>query len=710
MDQFAVIADMVRESEKHADSGSKERLRAIEYYRGEMNDTPSEEGMSSMTSRQVRDHIKKALPSIVRTIFGGDDVVEYMPVGQGDEEVVDQATDYVNRVVVPEADVQSHVMDAIHDAMLLRNGILKWWWEDRQCVKFSRHTGLTDDALTQLAGGDDVEIVEHTEREEAVETEHGIVPLLVHDVKIKRTYVESRVHVAAVPRENFLIHPDATTLQTSRLTGDKTTVCRSDLVQMGYDRDLVDSLSTAEDDDLEEDTRRNTAFDGDVASQRANDELDYYDLYVRFDKDDDGIAELRHMVFAGGLAEKNLLIDDECDEVQFCDVKVMSQPHQWEGISLFDDLADVQRVSTVLIRQTLDNLYWSNMPERTAQEGVILNPEALSSPEFGQTIYVKQGVDVRGAHGFNQVPFFAEKSYGMLEYMDKQAEERTGISNAASGMAPDALQNMTAKASAMIEQAGIGQVELMVREIAEGLKPLFRGLLRLIVRHQDVPRTVRLRDEWVQFDPRDWNSDMDCTVNTGLGAGTRERDMQVMQFVLGLQEKLLASFGAANNPYVKPENLSASLSKLVESAGLKTPATYFHEPTPEEIQQIIQAQQSQPSPEQIKARAEQEKLQQQMQLEDKKMQVNTEKERAQMEADLRVKQAEIAAKTQQQQNDLESKAALRAQELQWEREKFAAEMELEREKLAQAREDEIMKAQAQRIADNFAAVSQGQQQ
>jgi len=36
----------------------------------------------------------------------------------------------------------------------------------------------------------------------------------------------------------------------------------------------------------------------------------------------------------------------------------------------------------------------------------------------------------------------------------QEATDRTGISDASSGMAPDALQNMTAKATALVEQAG----------------------------------------------------------------------------------------------------------------------------------------------------------------------------------------------------------------------------------------------------------------
>lgn len=669
-DQFSIIADMVREAERHADDLSKDRLRSIEYYQGEMKDTPAESGRSQMVNRLVRAQIKKVLPSIGRTILHGDDIVEFLPGGEGDDEGAAQVSDYINLIVVPESRSRDAIYDAVHDALLLRNGILKWWFEEKQAVKISRHTGLTDDALAILVGGDDVDVLEHTQREEM--TDAG--PVAVHDVKIRRVFMQRGIKAAAVPRERFLIHPDAVSLDDSLVTGEKTTIRRSDLVAMGYDRELVDGLSLADDDDTEEDARRDTVTRADEG-QRANDAIDYYDLFIRVDLDGDGISELRHMCFAGGLGEKNLLVDEECDEVQFCDIAVMRQPHQWEGISLADDLMDLQRAETVLLRQTLDNIYWQNNPQPIMQDGAITNPDAVYSPEFGKPIRARQGVDVRAALGFNTVPFVARDSFGMLEYLDAEAQDRTGVSDASSGMAPDALQNMTAKASAMIEQAGIGQTEMMVQTVADGLRRFFRGLLRLAIRHQDVPRTVRLRDKWVEVDPRHWNADMDCRVNTGLGAGTRERDMMMMQVVMGAQEKLLAAFGA-DNPFVKPDQVYNALAKMVESAGLKTPGMYFTEPDPQEVQAKLQAQAQQPSPEmakvQAQAQADQAKMQAQAQIEAAKLQAQREADamrlrgevtlkREQMQAEIQLKREQMLAEMQLKREQMEMEAVMRAQ-------------------------------------------------
>lgn len=658
MNPIATIADMIRAAETHADDLSADRIRAIEYYQGDMTDTPADDGRSRMVSRDVRAHIKKVLPSMMRTIFASGDVVEYQPVGPGDEEGAEQASDYVNRVVAPEADIRRHVEDAIHDALLLRNGILKWWWSEKKSVSVSEHSGLDDDAFAQLVNDEDTEVLEHTERQDVMETPEGPMPMTVHDVRIKRYDTEKCIKVAAVPRERFLIHPDAVTLEDSLLTGEIMKLTRSDLVAMGYDQKTVDGLSMAHEDDYEQGLRRDFVDESDE-SHGPNEQIDYYDVFVRFDMDGDGIAELRHMCFAGGLHERNLLMDEECDEVQFCDIKIMAQPHQWEGISLADDLMDLQRAKTVLMRQTLDNIYWQNNPQPIMQAGAIENEEAVFNPEFGLPIRVKAGMSTGDAIGFNTVPFVAKDSFAMMEYLDQEAVDRTGVSDASAGLAPDALQNMTAKASAMIEQQGIGQTEMMVRTVAEGLRRFFRGILRLTIRHQDVERTVRLRGEWVQFDPRHWNSGMDCTVNVGLGSGTRERDMQMMQMIMGLQEKMLAGFGP-DNPFVKPENLWAALSKMVETAGLKTPETYFTEPDPQEVQQKLQAasQQGQAG-EMAKAQADQAKMQ--------------------MEA--QAKQAEMAMRREEMQAEMALKREQKEAEMQLARERMEAEFALARDKM-----------------------------
>jgi hypothetical protein len=696
-DLCTAVSSLVEDARKYGEERSADRIKAIEYFDGEMKDVKAEDDRSKVVSRDTRAIIKKVLPSIKRTLLGSAELVEYLPQGQEDEAGAEQASDYVNFVALPECKGRKAIWSAIHDAVKLRNGILKWFQKKTIDVKVSSHTGLDEAAFAQLVSDPDVEVLAYSQRVEMIDTPQGPVQQPAHDVKIKRRVETSLPAIVAVPPENWLIHPDAVSLEDSPILGESYKVRRSDLVKMGYDRKVVDDLhgSTGEssEHEAEETARRRDVFNRDSAPTRSLEEVEFYDLLVRIDYDDDGIAELRRMVFAGGLKEENLLENTEWDEINYADVVSEERPHQWEGNSIPDDTMDIQQIKTVLLRGTLDNLYWQNNLQPIVQEGQVQNPEAVLNPKFGQVIRVPQGTPVHEAVGYSQVPMVADKSFNMMAYLDGELADRTGINDASSGLAPDALQNMTAKASALIEQAGIGQTEMMVSCIAESLAPVFKGFLRLVVQHQDKPRTVRLRNEWVTVDPRSWNASMDAQVNTGLGAGTRERDVIAVQQVIALQKELLATLGP-NNPYVKPEQLYNAIAKLVQATGLKNVQQFFTKPDPQEIEALQKAQQDQPNPEQMKAEAamklEEARTQGRMQIEqmraqarlaeyDKKMQADAAHEQAQRDADLQVKLAELEKETEAKRQDIVAAAQREADRRETELQKADIQQQTERE-------------------------------
>ena len=697
----ATLADLITDCENYREERSADRIQAMNYYDGKMSDVPSDEGRSRVVSRDVRAAIKKVLPSVVRTILGNDKVVEFEPVSEGDEEKAEQATDYMNYVVLPESDGREAIQDAMHDALLLRNGVIRWWHDERQIIKVTHHTGLDDMTFAQLVAADDVEVLEHSPRIENVQQmdpktgQPMAMQVPVHDVKIKRAEPVRKIRLAAVPLEKFLIHPDAIDLDDALLVGIGERLRRADLVAMGYDRATIDALPEASTDLEAEEERlqRRREYAEETVTERMLQEVDYYEVYVRIDKDDDGIAELRRIVLAGGTGQENILEDEYWDEVPFADIACERRPHQWEGASVADDVTEIQRVKTVLLRQTLDNLYWQNMAQPAVQEGAIENPESVLNPQFGLPIRIKRGVNVADALQYNRVPFFAEQSFSMLGYLDNEAADRTGINDASSGMAPDALQNTTAKASAMIEAQGIGQTELIVRTLAHGLKRVFKGLLRLTIQHQDKPRSVRLKGKWVQFDPRSWDANMDATVNVGLGAGTRERDMMMMSQIIALQEKIVANMGL-DNPFVTPENFHKSVTSLTASAGIKSPDMYFSAPDPQDIERRKQIAATKPTPEQEKAQAamqiEQMKAQLAIRSKEMDVQVQTSKEQAQLQADLQVKQAEMEKDAIARREQLEADAIKEEQKANLKREEMAQARELKLLELAQQRELAMM--------------------
>lgn len=642
----AAVSHLVKECESYREELSIDRDKAMEYFDGKMDDVPVIDGRSKVVSRDVRAHIKKVLPSLIRTILGNDQVAEFQPMGEGDEEYAEQASDYISNVVFPESDGYEAVEDAIHDALKLRNGIIRWWHEKKDRVEVTQHTGLDELALVQLIGDDDVTVLEQDQRVEIVDIEgQGPTQTTVYDVKIRKRFTNGRTRLGAVPPEQLLVHPDALCIEESPLTGINMRQRRSDLVAMGYDRDVIDSLpvagATSDQDDEESTRRRDLINDDNATAATAMQEVEYYELYVRYDADDDGIAELRRLVYAGAIKEEYLLENEEWDDVPFADIILERRPHQREGSSIADDTMEGQKVKTVLLRETLDNIYWQNKAQPIVDEQAVVNPDAVLNPAFGKPIRVSAGTDVRAALGFTQVPFVGAQSFQMLDYFDREMADVTGITDAAGGLAPDALQNVTAKASSMVEQAGIAQTELMARTIARGLVPVFKGLLKLTIKHQDKPRMVRLRKKWVTFDPKPWNSGMDVIVNTGLGAGTRERDMMMMQMIVGLQEKLLAQLGAVNNPFVTPKNMFNALTKLVQASGMRATDQFFTEPTEEQINKLIAQQSNQPNPEMEKLKQQQAKADMDAKIEQQKIESNERIEMAKLQQEYQLKRYQI---------------------------------------------------------------------
>jgi hypothetical protein len=674
------IGKLIEDAIQYQRQLSPERIRAMQYYDGEMVDVPPRKGWSAAVSRDVRAVMSKAMPSIMRTIVGNDKIVEFPPQGEGDEDQSEQISDFVNQVIIPESNAVNGIHDACYDALLLRNGIITWGVDKKIRIEGSEHSGLNEMELAYLAAADDVEILEKTVEE--VEPQEGVEDGKLYSVKIKRRCEDRKFYFRGVPLENFLITSEALCIEEANLCGIQDRLTRSTLISMGYDADTIEALPAGDDNwerEVERFTRRKTAYDRRIDIKELE-YLDYYDVYARIDFDGDGIAELRHVIMAGGMGAEHILVNDYADEAPFADVVSERRAHQWEGYSVPDDMIEIQRIKTALLRYGLDNVYWQNTRQPIVNSAAVQNPESVMNPEFGRPILLNDGYLAKDAISYNEVPFAGDKIFAFMEYWDKQTVERTGIDDSSAGLPADAVQNMTAKASAMIEQKGIARIEMVVNSLAMGgLKKAFLGLLKAVIKHSDKERTVRLRDKWVTVDPRSWNAPMDCKVNTGLGAGTRERDMLVMQQVMLIQEKLVAGFGP-DNPFVKPQNVYNTLEALIEAAGLKTPATYFTKPDPQEVevkmQQMREAKPIEIQKIEAQAMADKSLKEAELPFEVEKAKLETaaaaEKERAQSQAavDEAIAIAQIEARDKQADRDLK-------------RYEVDQKIALEREKMAQ---------------------------
>jgi hypothetical protein len=317
--------------------------------------------------------------------------------------------------------------------------------------------------------------------------------------------------------------------------------------------------------------------------------------------------------------------------------------------------------------------------------------DELINPSVGGVIIRKAG-----SAPINNVvvPSILSDALAALGAMDQVIEMRTGVSRSTMALDPETLQNQTATANQNQHDAAYSQVELIARNQAElGWKNVFSKVLRLLVKHQDKPRMIRLRDEWVEMDPRQWNATMDAQINVGLGTGSRDRDMAMLNNILTSQIAITDRFMAAGLSDKATEmmpKIRKTLVKIAEAAGIKNADSFYPEITPEDIQTIkdnAAKSAQQPPPEvqiqQAKIQADMQKSQADLQLKQQDQQATLQMTSMQSDANLQLQREKNAQDAAIQREKMQMEYQLRLQQLDAElnlkREQLVAELELKRE-------------------------------
>ena len=631
---------------------TEQRTRALEYYLRYPYGNEVE-GRSQIVTGEVAEVIDGALPQLIRIFTASDDVVRFEPVGPGDEAKAKQATDYANWVFYKDNRGFAIMHDWFKDALLEKVGVVKAYWDDSYSVIKETYQNLSDDELVMLMADQTQEIIAQETISTAVLDPAGNpivgmdgMPMMntTHNVQVKKKNKVGQVKIQNIPPEEFLISKHARTIEDSPFTAHRRLIPRTDLVAMGFDWEMVKTLPTY--DDLSFSPERVARFsEGEQPSEQesydpAMQDVEVYECYVRADMDNDGIAELLQVWYAGS----KILEMTETDYIPFHAVCPIPVPHKFYGLSLADKSMDIQLQKSTITRQMLDNLYLTNNVRVGAIEGQV-NLDDLTSVTPGGVVRMKNPNAV--------VPMavqpVANQAFPMLEYLDQVQAKRTGVSDASQGLDPNILQNVTATAVAAFQNASSGKLELIARVFAEtGVKSLFKGILHLLCKYQDKPRVIRMRGQYVPMDPREWSNQYDVTISVGLGTGNRQEQMAMLAMILDKQERILQQFGPAN-PLVSVAQYRDTLGRMIEAAGFKDSATFFKPITPEIDQQL-----SNPPPQQ--------------QQPDPAIQAMMMQAQAQLEID---RQKAIA--------DIQAKREKAAAEIQLAREKAAAELELKRQ-------------------------------
>ena len=627
-----------------------QRERAQKYFDGRV-DLDHEEGRSKVVSTKVRDVVRGAKPSLMRIFLSNDKFVEFTPKGEEDVANAEQATTYAHWVF-NKVGGYNILNNAIHDALLKKVGVVKVWWNTETIAKSYSYENLSDEEVEALISDDEVEVVEHLQEVEMEMDEMGMeVMRNVHSMMISHKSEEGSLVVEGIPPEEFFIDGNAKSIEDAYIVCHRTEKRVGDLVAMGYEIDVIEELAGGGGDSLAGDEEKVLRFgetlrdSDDTVNDPSMKTVVVTEAYLRIDTEGDGIPTL-HKFLCGG-TNYEVLDMEPWDKVPFAAFQVDPEPHAFYGRSLAELVMHDQDTTTSVLRGILDNVALTNSPRLEVNLDMVELDDVMNN-EIGAIIRSEQIGSVNPL----AVPFVAGSTLPALQYLDMLVEEKTGISKMSMGVNADMLQNTSATAAALTAQAGAGQVEVMARNLAEGMKELFKLILQVSIKNSPEEQMMRLNGEFVAVDPRLWSADMDLDINVGLGTGQEDVKAAALMQTFQTQQQIWQTYGPQNG-LVSMTQMRNTLSDMMALSGIRNVDRYYAAMTPEKEQQLIAAQAQQAQQEAAMAQqqgdpmaqaliqAEQIKAQARMQGDQMKMQGKMQGDQIKMQSDMQVKAAEM---------------------------------------------------------------------
>lgn len=553
---------------------SHERAEAIDYYLGEPFGN-EQEGRSQVVSYDVQDTIESALPQLLKVFVSGDKVVQFDPKGPEDQAGADQETDYINHIVMEKNDGFQVFYVWFKDALLSKNGYVKVYYEEENEVEEESYEGLTDAQLELLSNEDKIEVVEHTAYPDpsapleilqqaaivAGQDPAMVVQPMLHDVKIKVTETEGHIRIKNVAPENIMVSVDTSTpsLAESRFVQHRELIARSEIAEMfDIELDEINSIMGDYRDTYQEESNARDIYDEEYDRTVDSDQVLVKDTYMYVDD------ELMRYVVLGN----SIIYKEKADCIPFACITPMIMPHRHIGRSYADLTSDIQMIKSTLIRGQLDNMYLANNGRYAISDRVNLDDMLTSRPGGIVRVNGEPGSSIMP---LQQAPFPAS-SFTMVEYMDSMKEKRTGVTAYNQGLDSNSL-NKTASGIAQVMSAAQQRLELVARTFAEtGVKDLFMLVHRLVRTKVTKPDIIRLRNTWVEIDPREWKSRKDLSISVGLGAGNKDQQMMHLNNILQMQKEALAV------GITTPDKIYNALAKLTQNAGFKDPNEFWVDP------------------------------------------------------------------------------------------------------------------------------------
>lgn len=560
----AVLDDCIRRSTGYYDSQiSRERKKVMDYYNATLP-RPVHDGNSKYVSMDVYDAVESMKAALLETFSSGYKTVRFAPQNADDVMLADVATHYADYIANRQNNLFEVMQTVIHDGLIARVGIAKAYWCQQEETTKQQVEGLTEDELDAMLADENIEIDE---------VEQDATGLYSGTLAVTRD--TSQVKIEAISPENFLIEPQARSLDDVKFVAERMYMTLSELREMGYDEELLDKIGSGEEYYAETDPEVLARFE-EIGSDRGFNANSYqdqvrmitvYECYVELDCEGTGRAELYKVIKAGNV----ILEKTDVTRKPYIAFVPLPVPHSFWGNNFGTKVVPTQNARTVLTRSILDHAMITNNPRYMVTKGGLTNPRELIDNRVGGIVNVTRPDAVMPMPQASLNPFI----FQTIQMLDDDKEETSGVSRLSQGLNKDAISKQNS--AAMVEQlATMSQQrqKIIARNFANNfLRPLFREIYQLAVENEDKQKIVDLAGNFVPITPAQWTDRRDVVVEMRLGYGEQEREGQKF---LAMHQLLSADPTVA--PIYSLEQKHRMLTHIMEQNGIPNASDYLKAP------------------------------------------------------------------------------------------------------------------------------------
>lgn len=571
-----ILDDNIRRSIGYYDSQiSRERRKVIDFYNATLP-RPAHDGNSKYVSMDVYDAVESMKAALLETFSTGYKTVRFAAQTGEDVRIAEIATAYCDYVANRQNNLFEVMQSVIHDGLIARAGLCKVYWDEREDSYLEPIQDLTEEEFDAIVAQDNVEI------EEVEQDELG---LYSGDLRVFQD--TSQVVIEAIAPEQFVIEPQAKSLDDVGFLGHRTTMTISELREAGYDEKLIAKIGDHEDVEMETDPEvlarheeigQDRGFNAKGFQDQVR-SITVYELYIDIDLDGSGIAETYKVIKAGNV----VLHKEKCTYKPFCAFVPLPIPHSFFGSNFGSKVVPIQTARTVLTRSILDHAMITNNPRYTVVKGGLTNPRELIDNRVGGIVNVSRPDAISPMVQAPLNPFI----FQTIQMLDEDKEDTTGVSRLSQGLNKDAISKQNS--AAMVEQlATMSQQrqKIIARNFANNfLKPLYQLIYQLVVENEPQAKIVEIAGDYVAVNPGDWGSKRDVTVEMHLGYGEQEAEAQKYLVLHGLmsQDPTLSTM-------YTPENQYNLMTHVMEQNGIKNVKDYLTAPQEQPPEQPDPAQ------------------------------------------------------------------------------------------------------------------------